>query len=647
MIASATVVAFYGVFQYFYSLDHIARQLEEKPVEMLRQMGQPPDALPDVMARVKDKRVFSTFTNPNSLAGFLLMSLAVSTGALIDTIRRRRNASSVEAGGLLLALIWQGAALVLTFSKGGFVTLAVMAAAFAALTVLPGIVRRHRGIVIAGAIVLALAAGIGAAGVISHVAAQGFGEASTGTEGSLRVRLGYWAAAGRMIIDHPLQGVGLGNFGDFYSQYKLAEAGEVQRAHNNYLQVAAEMGIPGLIVFCVLWGGFLLAGILSPHAIPPSSHHTITPPAHLPITPPSRLPVILGVAAGLFTFVLVGTLFGTLETFAEKPASVMSYVLMAVIWLVVFVPGAANAFQAHAEGAAPADYRFTRIGIAAGIAGFLVHGLADFDLYVPGCAQTAWLLAALALVLREPGRGRSSESASELPAPSAIMGKGRQLEDSTCPYSARPTTRIPVAGAIAIVLPVLAVTMLLIAPGSGLVTRSFEAESLAAEARHTLRDEPQTEEKLNDAAALLERSLAANPLDDETWYLLGQAHESLWHGSGRKNATAFHEAIRCFRKAVELDPGYSAPLYRIALAYRQAGLFDRGLLLQRVPWGESGKNTIELAAEHMDATGADRSFLPYVWAAGQAVASYPTNPHFRAALGEAYYLAGLKQRAAG
>jgi len=650
LIASATVVALYGLFQYVYSLDVIAQQLEEKPVEALRQIGQPPDALPDMLARVKDKRVFSTFANPNSLAGFLLMSLAVTAGALIDSIRR--SAASIAAAvGLLMALLWQAAGLVLTFSKGGFVTLAVMAAAFVALTVLPAIMRRHRAIVIAGAIVLALAAGVAGAVVISRVAAHGFGEESTGAEGSLRVRLGYWIAAGRMIIDHPLQGVGLGNFGDFYSQYKLAEAGEVQRAHNNYLQVAAEMGIPGLIAFCVLWGGFILSSLRLSHSPTPS----LAPSPTLPLPPSPTLPVFLGLAAGLLSFIMVGTLLGSLETFASKAASLTAYALMAAAWLVAFAPGAAKAFAPSPKPQAP-SLKFTRIGITVGIVGFLVHGLADFDLYVPGCVQTAWLLAGLAVVL---SRGRSNESSNESPAPSAVMARGRQLEDSTCPYS-----RMSAAGAAAIVLPVIAFTMLLIAPGVGLVIRSFEAESLALEAKAILHDTALTQQKLDEATAMLERSVAANPLDDDAWYALGQAHERRWQAGGGKNAEAFHEAVRCFRTAARRNPGYSAPLFRIALAYRQAALFERRLLLQRVPWDASGRNTIELAAAELaaahDAAGGDsgipgaggttnvaRDFLPYIWAARRAVASYPTNPHFRASLGEAYYLAGLKRQASG
>ena len=33
----------------------------------------------------------------------------------------------------------------------------------------------------------------------------------------------------------------------------LAQAGEVLKAHNDYLQIAAEMGIPALLVFLAIW----------------------------------------------------------------------------------------------------------------------------------------------------------------------------------------------------------------------------------------------------------------------------------------------------------------------------------------------------------------------------------------------------------
>jgi putative inorganic carbon (HCO3(-)) transporter len=59
---------------------------------------------------------------------------------------------------------------------------------------------------------------------------------------STLVRWHYWKATVEVIKQSPLTGVGLGNFDlERWSHY----------AHNSYLQIWAEMGIPGIIAF--LW----------------------------------------------------------------------------------------------------------------------------------------------------------------------------------------------------------------------------------------------------------------------------------------------------------------------------------------------------------------------------------------------------------
>jgi len=62
-------------------------------------------------------------------------------------------------------------------------------------------------------------------------------------------RLGLWEAGLRMVRDHPLAGVGLGNFKHAVGDYGEAEGDVWRMAHNAYLEIAAEMGLPGLAAF--------------------------------------------------------------------------------------------------------------------------------------------------------------------------------------------------------------------------------------------------------------------------------------------------------------------------------------------------------------------------------------------------------------
>ena len=54
-----------------------------------------------------------------------------------------------------------------------------------------------------------------------------------------------------MIKAHPIKGVGIGNFGKFYSIYIMPGANQTNFSHNSYLQLWAETGILGLGAF--LW----------------------------------------------------------------------------------------------------------------------------------------------------------------------------------------------------------------------------------------------------------------------------------------------------------------------------------------------------------------------------------------------------------
>ena len=64
-----------------------------------------------------------------------------------------------------------------------------------------------------------------------------------------------------MVADHPLMGVGLGNYKSVVVSYdKTGEvAADPHIAHDAYLEIAAEMGIPGIVVYVV----FLISAYLS------------------------------------------------------------------------------------------------------------------------------------------------------------------------------------------------------------------------------------------------------------------------------------------------------------------------------------------------------------------------------------------------
>ena len=57
-----------------------------------------------------------------------------------------------------------------------------------------------------------------------------------------------------MWRDHPVLGVGVGNYPIAYARYSLPKwRMALGHAHNYYLNIAAETGLLGLLAYCMLW----------------------------------------------------------------------------------------------------------------------------------------------------------------------------------------------------------------------------------------------------------------------------------------------------------------------------------------------------------------------------------------------------------
>jgi len=75
--------------------------------------------------------------------------------------------------------------------------------------------------------------------------------------GSTQFHLEAWKAGGRMIEAHPISGVGLGNFKALMPSYMPLAPGRIDvdtLAHNMFIEVAAELGLPALLIFLgIFW----------------------------------------------------------------------------------------------------------------------------------------------------------------------------------------------------------------------------------------------------------------------------------------------------------------------------------------------------------------------------------------------------------
>ncbi|MEU7790752.1 O-antigen ligase family protein [Amycolatopsis sp. NPDC049159] len=177
--------------------------------------------------------------DPNDLAYFLVAALP-----LLAALDRRRWSVPLAATGVVLVV---GAAA--TFSRGGALGLAAAVGWVLLRRVLPWrvLAAATAAVVVVGAGVLLVAG----PHLDRAVREKTFIAASNVDTRELR-----WQAAARMVTAHPVLGVGPGGFRERYAaESHDAEVDEqTPVAHNMYLEVAAELGLPGFALFAAVPG---------------------------------------------------------------------------------------------------------------------------------------------------------------------------------------------------------------------------------------------------------------------------------------------------------------------------------------------------------------------------------------------------------
>ncbi len=191
-------------------------------------------------------RIYGPFFNPNLLAGYLLLTLPVAA-AVVWWSRTRaegdgRSLLTIASGFVILLM---SAALLLTGSKGGLIAAAVVIVVLAFTLPRPGtrLARKVRWLAI-----VVLLAGVAVALVAPPIRVRIL-SAFTTQRRSAAFRYYTWTATTQMIGQRPLLGFGPGSYE--YAHPQFAIAGFTRTAHQTLLQIAAETGIPSLVLLLV------------------------------------------------------------------------------------------------------------------------------------------------------------------------------------------------------------------------------------------------------------------------------------------------------------------------------------------------------------------------------------------------------------
>lgn len=195
------------------------------------------------------QRVRGLYGSPNNLALYLERSVAV-TLALALFLRRGR-----VRWILLAATLVQGAALLLTFSKGAL----LLAVPVMLLTLCAGglDLLRRQGRSTAPLWALAGLAGLMLLALLPFLGTERFQRVFDFSKGTGFLRLQLWRSSWQMARDHALLGVGPDNFLYHYrSSYILPAAWQepnLNHPHNWFLDWWTRLGIPGLVLGLLYW----------------------------------------------------------------------------------------------------------------------------------------------------------------------------------------------------------------------------------------------------------------------------------------------------------------------------------------------------------------------------------------------------------
>jgi O-antigen ligase len=175
--------------------------------------------------------------NPNDLALMLNLVLPLCAGLFFST--RSRAARALLLGVMSL----HATAVVMTFSRAGFLTLAASVLIYAFK-----LGRRGAwGPVAALVVILALALPFLPSGYDERLAT--ITDMESDTTHSAQSRWRDLGAASSLVLEHPLIGAGVGM--DVLALNELRGA-EWLSVHNAYLQYAVDLGLPGLLLFLLL-----------------------------------------------------------------------------------------------------------------------------------------------------------------------------------------------------------------------------------------------------------------------------------------------------------------------------------------------------------------------------------------------------------
>lgn len=180
-------------------------------------------------------RVYATFDNPNVLGQYFIITIPIIFSMFVFTRNLPQKTAWLGVFGVcFLCLLY-------TWSRGAWVGVVLGIAVFLLL-------RDRRWIVLCILAVLAMPF------ILPQSILERLLSIGNSNDSSTAYRVSVWIASARMAFDFWMSGVGYGSeaFAAVYSTYALNGAGYALHSHNFYIQLVADVGIGGLIVYILM-----------------------------------------------------------------------------------------------------------------------------------------------------------------------------------------------------------------------------------------------------------------------------------------------------------------------------------------------------------------------------------------------------------
>ena len=395
VIAALGVVSAYQCLdQFFTGTQAMIDQYEQSPQNFLEPLAIQPGSLSHMLFehRLYSKGISGFFTTSNSAGSFALLAFFAALALFLEKFKNRKSDTSrplhlATAGIAALVILLSFA---LTRSKGAIAAFLIVLIIFIALLLYGNWLKAHRKTILIVCLLFALLAG----GIVIW-----YGSTYHRLPGgnSMLVRWQYWSAAAKMFAQHPITGVGPGNFSNFYPRYKIPSALEtVADPHNFLLSIITQYGPLGLLGFLTM---FLLplwkTTVAAPSALPKTNENSEQTLKKSAVSFVILISIVLLLIRPLLTPIVVTD---------GITISVMVYVVLTlyILPVAIFIIGfwflASTLYTTRDTQYAIRNTVFTAAALSCAVLGCLIHNLIDFAIFEPPvltafCAVIACLAA--------------------------------------------------------------------------------------------------------------------------------------------------------------------------------------------------------------------------------------------------------------